>query len=175
MIYQEIISTCYSGDGGEKLQKAEAFLQQHGDLLLQDKTLQRHLLLVKEAVLSLDRSMAELDMGKVCSICAAKPGGGCCSAYMGNENSDALLLLMNLLHKIPVRQVCQDGVECCFLGDTGCILLLKPIFCLNYLCKQIKTSSTAEQLQTLEQKTGVLLTAQGKLEQSVIRILVSAP
>jgi hypothetical protein len=92
---------------------------------------------------------------------------------MGNENTDALLLLMNILAGIEVRRVCDNGVECCFLGQRGCILLFKPIFCLNYLCHRIQKESDEEQLKNLEKKTGELLTAQSTLEQSLIRFLQS--
>lgn len=173
MNYQEIISTCYCGNGSHKLEKANHLAEKYRELLLQQEKILKQLEITKLKVLSLDAHMSAMDMGKACSHCAATPNGGCCSAYMGDENNDALLLLMNSLAGIDVKVVCENGVECCFLGDRGCILLFKPIFCLNYLCHRIQNESDAYDLKQLEQKTGALLTAQSDLEQQLIRFLQS--
>ncbi len=173
MQYKEIISSCYSGNGSEKLKKAEAFFQAYGAKLSQETQIQKQLAVLRDAVSSLDAHMSAMEMGKTCTACAANPKGGCCSAYMGNENNDVLQLLMNILAGVNVRLVCDNGVECCFLAETGCILLFKPIFCLNYLCGRIQEESSAEQLELLTQKTGTLLTAQGQFEQLIINFLQS--
>ncbi len=175
MTYQEIIQTCFSGDGAEKLKKAENLAKEFGNLLLAEKDVQQQLEKVKAAVEDLDTHMEAMDMGKTCSCCAATPKGGCCSAYMGHESNDALQLLMNLLAGVDVKLVRDDGVECCFLAPAGCILLFKPVFCLNYLCARIREDSDENQLDLLEQKTGALLTAQSILEQRIIDFLRLEP
>jgi len=172
MEYREIISSCYCGDGADKLQQAKKLLQVYGEKLLQDTKINEQLAFVRDAVLLLDTHMTGMDMGKTCTACAARPDGGCCSAYMGNENNDALLLLMNILTGVDVRIVRDDEIECCFLSETGCLLLFKPIFCLNYLCRHIQKESNTKQLALLEQKTGALLTAQSQLEQLIISALL---
>lgn len=175
MEYQKIIDTCYCGDGAAKLEKAERLATAYGKSMLQQKNIQKQLEVVKDKVLSLHAHMTAMDMGKTCFHCAATPKGGCCSAYMGNENNDALLLLMNILAGVDVRLVCGNEVECCFLGERGCILLFKPIFCLNYLCGRIREESDREELRLLEQKSGALLTAQSNLEQLLISLLQLQP
>ena len=70
-----------------------------------------------------------------------------------------------------VKLVRNDGVECFFLGENGCILLFKPIFCLNYLCGRIQKESSGEELKILEQKTATLLGVQVDFEQQLIRLL----
>jgi len=171
MNYLTIISTCYCGDGAVKLEKARQLLEIYGKGLLQQEEILDQLRSVREKVGLLNAHMTAMNMGKTCTRCAATPKGGCCSVYMGNENNDALLLLMNILAGVDVRPVCDNGVECCFLGIGGCILLFKPIFCLNYLCKRIQKESNSEELMKLELKTGILLTAQSDLEQLLIRFL----
>jgi len=173
MDYKEIISTCYCGDGADKLAKAKSLLRKYGDTLSCVAQIKEQLEVVRDAVSLLDAHMTAMDMGKTCTACAARPDGGCCSAYMGHENNDALLLLMNILTGVDVRIVRDDGIECCFLAETGCILLFKPIFCLNYLCGRIQKESTVTELRLLEQKTGTLLSAQGQLEQLIIGFLQS--
>ena len=171
MEYREIISSCYCGDGPEKLEKARTLAREYGKELLRQAEITSRLARVRAAVVSLDTHMAAMEMGKSCTRCAATSNGGCCSAYMGHENTDALQLLMNILAGVEVKLVRNDEVECCFLGANGCILLYKPIFCLNYLCGRIQKESGAEDLKILEQKTGALLGAQVGLEQLLIRFL----
>ncbi len=171
MEYSKIISSCYAGDALAKLESAQKLKQDFGAAMLEHPDIVSQITVVKEAAAALDLHMAEMEMGKLCTGCAAKPGGGCCSVYMGNENNDSLQLLMNMLAGIDVKQVCTDGVECCFLGEEGCILLFKPIFCLNYLCRRIQKESDPEELHVLERKTGILLGTQVDLEQMIIRFL----
>jgi hypothetical protein len=125
MEYREIINSCYCGDGGEKLRRAEALALEFGNALSLDERIKEQLVIVKDAVLALDTHMVAMEMGKTCTVCAAKPEGGCCSAYMGHENNDALLLLMNLLADVHVKLVRDDDIECCFLAETGCIVCFR--------------------------------------------------
>ncbi len=171
MEYKEIISNCYCGDGSAKLEKAVRLAQEYGSELSRQPKIIFQIEEVRAAALSLDAHMTAMEMGKTCSHCAATPGGGCCSAYMGHENNDVLQLLMNILAGVEVQLVRNDGVECCFLAEKGCLLLFKPIFCLNYLCGRIQKESGAEELRLLEQKTAALLGAQSDLEQLLIRFL----
>jgi len=171
MEYREIIGSCYCGDGIEKLSKASELAHIYAESLPGEASIQKQLAQVRTAVTDLDDHMGAMEMGKTCSACAAMPKGGCCSAYMGHENTDALLLLMNILAGVDVKRVCDNEVECGFLGTSGCILLFKPIFCLNYLCGRIQEKSDMLELKKLEQKTGALLTAQSDLEQLLIRFL----
>ncbi len=171
MHYPEIISLAYCGNGPEKLAKAELLHRKYGKKLLLQQKVQSALVGLKEAVRVLDNHMLAMDMGGNCSVCASGPKGGCCSAYMGHENNDVLQLLMNLLAGVDVRCVRDDTIECCFLAEKGCLLLFKPIFCLNYLCERIQTESTVEELSVLERRTGELLCSQVAFEGILIAAL----
>lgn len=171
MEYHDIITLAYCGNGPEKLAKSEELFHEHAKFLLAQEEIVESIATLRKAVTSLDLHMTAMDMGKSCSVCAAMPDGGCCSAYMGHENNDVLQLLMNLLAGIDVRIVRTDGVECCFLAARGCILLFKPIFCLNYLCKRIQKESTTADVKMLEEKTGYLLGQQVLMEQNIISCL----
>ncbi len=166
--YQEIITRCYCGNGPEKLEKARELYSTYGKSLLAQDRIRASIETLQEAVETLDAHMTAMEMGKNCSVCAAMPKGGCCSAYMGHENNDVIQLLMNMLAGVDVRIERTDDVECCFLADNGCILPFKPIFCLNYLCGRIQKESTSAELQKLEVKTGDLLRVQVALEQNII-------
>lgn len=56
MNYRDIISTCYSGDGQEKLAMAAVLAEKYADILLQDASVQTQLALLLDAVEALDRS-----------------------------------------------------------------------------------------------------------------------
>lgn len=171
MDYNDILSSCYCGDASGKLQFAVSLERDFGQELLQQDRVVSQIEILQKAVISLDTHMESMNMGKTCSQCAATPKGGCCSAYMGNENNDSLQLFMNILAGVDVKQVCNNNVECCFLSERGCILLFKPIFCLNYLCRRIQKKSSNEELNCLEHKAGFLLGVQVELERFLIRFL----
>jgi hypothetical protein len=169
--YFEIIALAYCGNGPEKLEKAEKLYLEYGKKLLAVEDIKKALSATRKAVAVLDSHMTEMQMGKNCSICASTVRGGCCSAYMGHENNDVLQLLMNLLADVVVKCVRDDTIECCFLSEKGCLLLYKPIFCLNYLCERIQTESTVEDLTVLEKLTGELLRRQVAFEGVLISVL----
>lgn len=168
MNYGDIIALAYTGDGHTKLAEAQKLFQKYGEQLGGQEAIQRTLQLMAEAAAELEHVMAAMDMGTRCSACAATPKGGCCSAYMGHENNDVLQLLMNLLAGVVVESVKREDNECCFLGEKGCVLTFKPIFCLNYLCHQIRSKATDSELQLLENRTGKLLGYQVALEKLLI-------
>lgn len=118
----------------------------------------------------LSNQMVDINFGAFCSTCAARPGGGCCSLAMADEN-DALQILMNLLAGVAVDISRDDGQECHFLGESGCILLFKPIFCLNYDCAALRTCSAEDCFARYGQLRGRLLQEQWHLEQLLMQRL----
>lgn len=117
----------------------------------------------------LGRIMAALELGSLCTACGSKGGGGCCSSFMAGEN-DVVQLLINLLSGVAVR-VLREDAECCFLGERGCLLLFKPMFCLNYNCQQIIQGAGPVRMRKLEQGVGRLLQQQYGLEQLLLELL----
>ena len=117
----------------------------------------------------LARIMAALDLGALCNVCGDRAGGGCCSSFMAGEN-DVPQLLLNLLAGVAVAALREDD-ECCFLGKKGCLLLFKPMFCLNYNCQQIRQTAGPTRMRKLEQAVGRLLQQQYALEQLLLDFL----
>ncbi len=100
--------------------------------------------------------MKAMGLGAFCCDCASRQGGGCCSAFMAGE-TDQLQLLMNLLAGVDIRLLPHDDDSCTFLTGEGCQFLFKPMFCLNYLCHNIRHAADPRQLRYLERLTGVQL------------------
>ncbi len=164
---KELYALFYNGDVYEKLARAGALYEQFGNEFQGDKELG----LLLESILEKERLLAEqmrdMEMHSTCFYCGRKPGGGCCSFFMAGEN-DVLQLLMNMLVGGEVKVVRNDEVECSFLGEKGCVLPIKPMFCLNYNCGQIREKVEKTAIVKLEKVTGELLQAQNKLEKRLL-------
>jgi hypothetical protein len=161
----------YFGMVPQKLACARTLYERAGEELLARPDLRRMLRELTVLSAALQLRMGEMSMFSLCRSCAARPGGGCCSAYMANE-TDALLLLLNMLLGVEVAAQREDTVECCFLGQEGCILTVKPIFCLNYNCSHILTGNGAEVLQDLEKAASAVLLAQTAVEKMLLERLL---
>jgi hypothetical protein len=159
----EMYAYFYSGDVPLKLGVARKLYAQFGNVLLQQPDILAHLTIVEANERALQVQMRAMTMGATCTLCASRQAGGCCSIFMAGEN-DVLQLLMNLLAGVQVVMQQNNQQECCFLGITGCILTMKPMFCLNYNCSHIKEKEVAVTLLHLEQRTAAMLVSQAGLE-----------
>jgi hypothetical protein len=120
----------------------------------------------------LTRQMAKMAMGAQCTACSAGNRGGCCSRAIADE-TDAIQMVMNMLAGVEVEILCDNGKECCFLGEKGCIFLFKPMFCLNYNCDKIVGATAAEELLVLERLTGRVLRSQYEVETMLLAMLLA--
>jgi hypothetical protein len=160
----EIYSSFYSGDVLVKLAAARDLHARYGGMLALRPDIMSQLAATQASGHALQAQMGAMGMGQTCTQCAGRAGGGCCSSYMAGEN-DVLQLLMNLLAEVQVSiRKDDDLIECCFLGEKGCILALKSMFCLNYNCSHIREKEHGPTLLLLEQRTGELLSRQTVLE-----------
>lgn len=163
VIRSELYPLLYSGDVMVKLAAARDLHVRYGKILGLRPDIMSQLAMMEASEGSLQAQMGAMGMGETCTQCASRAGGGCCSRYMAGEN-DVLQLLMNMLAGVEVT-IQQDGpIECCFLGERGCVLTMKSMFCLNYNCSHIKGKEDGATLLLLEQRTGELLTRQAVLE-----------
>ncbi len=153
----------------KRLETARRLHCRHGRELGRDLVIRSFLDRAARAADDLEQHMLAMDMGRRCSACAARAGGGCCSAVMA-DNSDAILLLINMLLRGTVKEQ-QTSTECRFLGQSGCTLAIKPIFCLNYNCSQIRDAATEGEMEKLEHLAGRLLGVQTELENLLLERL----
>ncbi len=160
----------FSGTIDDKMVEMKNLYDRHGIQLLADKAITDSLALLKEYAAELSAHMQAMNLGPLCSNCASRTGGGCCSSYM-EANSDVVLLLINRLYGINVTRQHENSTDCCFLEQSGCILPIKPMFCLNYNCKHISDQATKKEMDDLEQQAGRLLTEQTRLESILLHHL----
>ena len=150
------IESLYFGDVSSKLETAHRLHREFGARLRADQEIQKSLSHLVQLEKKVAEAMRSMGMFELCAECGAQPGGGCCSAKMANE-TDSMLLLINLSADFEVSRKRDDDYECCFLGPKGCSLKFKPFYCLNYLCRQIYADSSSEQLACIQGVTAEYL------------------
>lgn len=160
----------FFGTVDEKLEYAEELYQRFGKILLEDQPLCSELKLLDEYSQQVNSQMVAMRMGEQCSHCASLEGGGCCSNYMAGE-TDVLQILMNLLLGIETRKNSESQTECCYLQKNGCLFGIKPMFCLNYICTNIKQTATDEEMHTLQELTSKLLGKQYEVEKMLLNLV----
>ena len=165
-----LMRTLYEGDPNDRLAAARVLLARGRSWWLTEAGLAEPIEQLRRDALALDEHMAAMELGRLCGQCAARPGGGCCSAYMAG-NTDAIQMLINLLLGIEPTPRDNDGEECRFLGERGCLFVIKPIFCLNYLCTHITDTATAENLHALHRLSAAVLGGQTRIESMVLDLL----
>ncbi len=170
-INKEILHQLFHGTVVQKLNGARKLMRQYESRLRGDETLGADFELLNEYALELNRHMVQMRMGESCVRCAGEKGGGCCSLFMAGE-TDSVQMLMNMLAGVVVTQVRNDGIECRFLGENGCLFLFKPMFCLNYNCRNIHDTVEPEDLRELERLSGRLLGKQYEVEKRILSLIV---
>ncbi|MDD2465058.1 MAG: hypothetical protein PHI97_13760 [Desulfobulbus sp.] len=160
----------YNSNPEDKLSQAKLLQEyiQHKQMV--DTSLHKELELLRNGCHALGTQMTTMDLGRLCSLCAARPGGGCCSAYMA-DNTDSIQILINLLLGKEIYQREPADHDCCFLGPSGCLFMAKPIFCLNYNCSHIATGSGSTELALLEQRAATVLSQQTRIESILLERL----
>lgn len=157
----------YFSDVEGKLFLARQLFDEHSTELSMQPILSSQLAKLKLVSQVLHEQMASMSLSVFCKACAKKAGGGCCSAYMANE-TDAFLLLINMLLGVRVMPQRNDSFECSYLGDQGCILFVKPIFCLNYNCHSILQGNDPVALKNLEKISSTVLLQQIAIENILV-------
>ena len=167
---QHNLDRFFSGTVDDKMLEMEELYGRYDSQLLKNEVITDSLALLRKYAAKLSAQKKAMNLGQLCSNCASRAGGGCCSSYM-EANSDVILLLTNRLYGINVTRQHEDSTQCCFLGHSGCILPIKPMFCLNYNCKHISDQATIKEMNDLEQLAGRLLTEQTRLESILLHHL----
>lgn len=169
---QELFVKIYEGPVECRLAYSQNIVAKMQSRLYENVHLQQLFQQLQQYAGELNDYMRGLDLGSLCSHCASKPSGGCCSLFMSGE-TDAVQMALNSLAGVDVQMVCDNNQDCVFLSDTGCIFLFKPMFCLNYNCTHIHETRAVKDVQRMEQLTGQLLSQQYELEKYVLELLVT--
>ena len=140
----------------KKIHWAEHCYENFSGPLIQDKPLFDYLTRIEDAIRASHKEMGETGILDICTDCEKNEGGSCCGAGLENKY-DGWLLLINLLLDVRLPGKRHDKESCFFLGEGGCLLKVRHVICVNYLCKKITDHIAPHKLNTLREKEGIEL------------------
>lgn len=152
-----------------ELQKAFWILKTHGDALLKARTLNKLLKGLSKLHTRNKREFDELGVFEYCKICGQGPKKGCCLREAGNWY-DRYQLLINLL--LGAKIELNNDIEFCpFLGISGCTLVYRHEFCINFFCEEIKKAIGLKKIQYLRSIAGKEISEGLKIERYILKKL----
>jgi hypothetical protein len=154
----------------EKLAAARELYSIWGERLLQDSTIAAGLAVLETAIAECHQAMFHFGIVAACRECEEEQGGSCCGAGI-EDRYKPILLLVNLLLGCSLPPVRKSPNSCHFLGETGCVLKVRHILCLNYLCHKIQDLLTHEDLIALQTIMGFEMDAVFAMHEKVKRFV----
>ena len=103
-VLQHLYTLFYGGDTGVKLVVARKLFLRYGWELERNSRLTRGLSELVRLHEGLKLQMLAMELDRICSRCAQKTDGGCCSQAMAAE-IDVAQLLLNMLAGVPVSRL----------------------------------------------------------------------
>ncbi len=94
-----------------------------------------------------------IGLSKICSICGSHKKD-CCGRGVELRYS-AELLALNILFGITIPPERRFPDSCYFLSENGCILFVRDIFCINFLCDKVRNSLQLKSLKRLWEHEGL--------------------
>jgi hypothetical protein len=115
-------------------------------------------------------AMLELGIVETCKHCDEEEGGSCCGAGLENK-FDTFLLLMNLLLDVSLPERHRRPDSCYLLSDDGCVLRVRLVLCVDFLCPKILNTVSQGDLIGLQQVSGDELTTGFMLYDAIKKFL----
>jgi hypothetical protein len=117
--------------------------------------------------------MLEFKIVEICKRCDEEEGGSCCGAGMENK-FDTFLLLVNLLLGVTLPEYHLRKDSCYLLTDKGCILKVRLVLCVDFLCDKIMNRLSVGDLLSLQKISGKELVTGFRLYDAVKRFMRQA-
>ena len=95
----------------------------------------------------------ESGVADACRRCDESEGGSCCGAGIEDRYTPELLLI-NLMLGAELPESRHTKKSCYFLQSRGCILPVRDILCINYLCSRLQREIPRGNLLGLQEATG---------------------
>lgn len=135
-------------------------------LLSEEKILNKLYPLLEELKVSINNSNRmrfEIGMTKICADCGTH-NNSCCGSEIELKYSCELLII-NLLYGIDLNFEPELKGMCYFLKKDGCILFARDVFCINFVCNDIREKISALDLKNLRELEGKCLNIQFEIEE----------
>lgn len=155
-----------------KIRRAREIYKQCGERLEADPRVVRLLEELQTHWRASWQLMEETGIVASCRHCEEEEGGSCCGREIENKYNETLLLL-NLLCGLALPDERTHADSCFFLGDSGCLLKIRDVLCVNYLCTAIQKRLSHADLIRVQQTVGTELDTVFLLQETVKRILAS--
>ncbi len=123
----------------------------------------RLLIDLRNFIIEADTERTLTGMSKICAECG-RQGKACCGKGVEFKYSKELLLI-NLLLGVEIPEHHQINEMCYFLTDTGCSLIARDVFCINFICDRIRENILHDRLKRLRELEGRQINLQFRIEQ----------
>lgn len=142
----------------EAIERAQALWEAYAERIRSDETAAIALERLAAAASGLQSKMRAARMDRICKACGEATGGGCCGASVARQVGPWLLLANRLLGHAPPTQE-GDFTVCRYLGPSGCVLLIKPLICVKYDCREMLSSVDWRRLEQVREAREALFDA----------------
>ncbi len=154
----------------ERIRRARSVEERYGEALRGDAEI-RQLMERLETQLSASlRTMIDVGIVAACTRCDEKEGGSCCGAGIEERYGETILLL-NLLFGVELPRMHLREDSCFFLGDHGCVLRVRDVLCVNYLCRAVQEGLSRQGRDRLQEAVGAELSTVFELQEAVLRLV----
>jgi hypothetical protein len=137
----------------EKIKVACEWYALWGDALRQDTHIRGLLEKLEQNLKTGKNAMLDLGIVAACKRCDEEEGGSCCGRGLENK-FDGFLLLINLLLGATIPYSRSRDDSCYFLSERGCLLMLRLVLCVDYLCPKILSTLSRDELIKLQTVSG---------------------
>jgi hypothetical protein len=137
----------------EKIRTARDLCLKWGTELKSDPLISSQLRKLSERTEASRLASLQSGVADACRRCDENEGGSCCGAGIEDRYTPELLLI-NLIvgTELPESRYSEDS--CHFLHNRGCILPVRDILCINYLCSKLQRDIPHGNLLSLQDATG---------------------
>lgn len=124
-----------------------------GNTLRQDKELGVLLQKLSRKIESTKNAMLSAGIVRECADCAVHGEGTCCSARTASKCGSILILINLLMGTSPIPQT-HDPQLCRFLTEKGCLLMARPVICINFTCRRLRENISHEKIVRVQKIAG---------------------
>ncbi len=137
----------------EKIAIAKNLYCRWGEVLRTDSAISAQLKELSARVEASSKFCILSGVARACGSCDLEEGGSCCGAGFEDRYSPELLLI-NLLLGVTLPELRNSANSCHFAGEGGCVLPVREILCVNYLCARLQKIIPPQKLFQLQEATG---------------------
>jgi hypothetical protein len=148
----------------KEIDKALWLYERFGLACMSDPESGRLLLELLELIGSSDTAMLQSGVVSACAGCAASGVSGSCCFREMDESFGFMELFVNLLLRSELPKEADFPGSCHFVGESGCKLISRQSFCLNYFCPDLINSLGEKAILRIQQQVRKQLLKSWELE-----------